>query len=228
MNPPQEAVLAAIQQANSSPCAKSHRGAVVFTASENVLSPDDSFSLAIGIPSAIGIVVACAMAIIGEMLDIAGSGVGATIFGAACGSAFIAARASRARKMRRECLPANMILSAGTNMQPPGFACDGSTMCKANCGRLCEHAEASALRRLKASVIDCDMLHIKTVNGEPVTSGDPSCMECSKAILADGRISGVWLLHDEGWRRYNASEFHELSIRSNDIVVGDLGKSKHV
>jgi hypothetical protein len=57
----------------------------------------------------------------------------------------------------------------------------------------------------------CDMLHVKTVDGELVPSGGPSCVQCSKLALAAG-IAGVWLFHEDGWRRYGAVEFHELSL----------------
>jgi hypothetical protein len=44
-----------------------------------------------------------------------------------------------------------------------------------------------------------------------VPSGGPSCAQCSKLALAAG-IVGVWLYHENGWRRYGAGEFHRLSL----------------
>ena len=111
--------------------------------------------------------------------------------------------------------------SSGHNAQPPGFECDGSVECRANCGKLCEHAEASALRSLASPphlhgvrTKLCDMVHAKVIDGELVPSGPPSCWQCSRAILADGRIGGVWLVHEAGWRRYGATEFHRLTLET--------------
>jgi len=106
-------------------------------------------------------------------------------------------------------------LAAGHNEQPHGFKCDGSDECRSNCGKLCEHAEAAALRRFHGTGIGAsDMLHAKVVDGELVASGPPSCWQCSRAILADRRIGGVWLFHEDGWRRYGATEFHRLTLET--------------
>jgi hypothetical protein len=66
-----------------------------------------------------------------------------------------------------------------------------------------------------------EMLHVKVeqVNGVwvGVTSGGPSCPDCSKLILECG-IAGMWLYEDspEGPRlvRYTADEFHDLTLRN--------------
>lgn len=114
-----------------------------------------------------------------------------------------------------------VVYSQGHNAQPPGFACDGSDECRSACAELCEHAEAAALRRLDEDDTfgPLELLHIKVVDGEAVVSGGPSCSRCSTAILADGRIARVWLLHAEGWRCYGADEFHELSLLANQRPV---------
>ena len=113
-----------------------------------------------------------------------------------------------------------LLLSAGRNAQPTPFACDSSDACRAACGRLCEHAEAAALRNLGGLLgFGFEMAHVKTVDGVLVASGPPSCSDCSKAILADGRISGMWLYQDDGWHRYTVVEFHTLSLQANKLPV---------
>lgn len=58
------------------------------------------------------------------------------------------------------------------------------------------------------------MLHVKVdASGQMVVSGPPSCDQCSKLILRAG-IAGVWLLHEEGWKRYTAQEFHEATLQT--------------
>lgn len=118
---------------------------------------------------------------------------------------------------------AGRVVVTGHNAQPPGFECDGSAACRANCGKLCEHAEAAALRLLREPVQHnaLDMLHAKVVDGELVPSGPPSCWQCSRAILADGRVGGVWLFHEDGWRRYGAAEFHRLTLATCGLVGAD-------
>ena len=61
-----------------------------------------------------------------------------------------------------------------------------------------------------------EMLHVQVVEDRIVPSGPPSCPQCSKLILESG-IAGMWLLHDDGWKRYDAREFHELTLRENSI-----------
>jgi ribosome modulation factor len=87
--------------------------------------------------------------------------------------------------------------------------------------------DGEADRKARADLFGAsgDMLHVKTVGGELVPSGDPSCWQCSRAILADKRIDGVWLFHADGWRRYNPIEFHEATLRARGLPVlrGDHG-----
>lgn len=99
----------------------------------------------------------------------------------------------------------------GYNYKPRGFDCDGSEACKATCHMEAVHAEQQALLLAGMRASGCDMLHVKTVDGRLVASGDPSCVQCSKLALAAG-IAGVWLYHESGWRRYEASEFHRISL----------------
>jgi deoxycytidylate deaminase len=101
------------------------------------------------------------------------------------------------------------LISTGYNHKPKPFACDGSDECKAHCNKDAVHAEQAAII-CGNRVHRCQMLHVKTRDGLLVTSGGPSCLQCSKLILEAG-ISFMWLYHEHGWRRYGAVEFHHLS-----------------
>lgn len=108
------------------------------------------------------------------------------------------------------------ILSHGHNYKPRGFECDGSVACKATCRRDAIHAEQQALMGAGARAHASEMLHVKTVDGQLVSSGGPSCVECSKLARAAG-IAWVWLYHDTGWRRYDGAEFHRLSLAASSV-----------
>ena len=108
--------------------------------------------------------------------------------------------------------------------------CDGSDECRASCPKVCEHAEAAALRALgrgagrTPSRIKLELVHVKLVDGDLVAGGPPSCWQCSKLILADGRIAGVWLYraHPDGdyWKRYTAEQFHEITLDNCGLHIG--------
>jgi hypothetical protein len=128
------------------------------------------------------------------------------------------------------------LISSGFNHQPFPFQCDGSEHCKRNCGKTAIHAEQSAILAAHEPVTNAWMLHAKAKHGKPCASMAPSCLECSKLILASG-ISWMHLLHDpvaqmlpgaevvgevEGFlsddsigalqiRRYSAVHFHWLT-----------------
>ena len=53
---------------------------------------------------------------------------------------------------------------------------------------------------------------MRVVDNKAVTSGPPSCITCSRTILIAG-AAAIWLWHDDGWRRYEAAEFHALSLQ---------------
>jgi hypothetical protein len=111
------------------------------------------------------------------------------------------------------------IVASGHNAQPPGFACDGSDECKAACAKLCIHAEQAALAQRFDGPMFGDaayLVHVKTINGLLVPGGGPSCWQCSRIILADSRIRGIWLFHESGWRLYEPDEFHELTLLAGD------------
>ncbi len=104
------------------------------------------------------------------------------------------------------------VVGHGYNFKPRGFDCDGTAACKATCRTEAIHAEQFALLAVGAyKSAGCEILHVKTVDGELVPSGGPSCAQCSKLALASG-IKAMWLYHEDGWRRYPADEWHRLSL----------------
>jgi hypothetical protein len=115
--------------------------------------------------------------------------------------------------------PIPHVVARGHNAPPPGFACEGSDACKAACAKLCIHAEQAVLMQEFFGPRFGEpayLVHVKTVGGELVVSGGPSCWQCSRMILADTRIAGIWLFHEAGWRLYDPDEFHELTLLASD------------
>lgn len=112
------------------------------------------------------------------------------------------------------------VVTTGFNHQPAPFLCDGSDKCNKDCGKTAIHAEQHAiLVAPRERLVGASMLHIKTVNGVPMESMNPSCLQCSKLILESG-IGWMWLLHPKGWKRYSAAEFHRAT--SEDWHIIDL------
>lgn len=115
--------------------------------------------------------------------------------------------------------PDGSVMVADHNAPPDPFICDGSEVCKSACGKLAGHAEERALlkylQQVKTRQSGPHVLHIRTVEGQPVTSGMPSCITCSRTMLLAG-VASVWLWHGDGgwsgWHRYPAAEFHALSL----------------
>jgi deoxycytidylate deaminase len=105
------------------------------------------------------------------------------------------------------------VIAHGYNYKPRGFDCDQTERCKATCRVEAVHAEQQALLSAGRRAEGADMLHVKAVHGALVSSGGPSCVQCSKLVRACG-IAGVWLHHNDGWRRYTAVEFHQLSLEA--------------
>jgi len=99
----------------------------------------------------------------------------------------------------------------GCNRPPGPYACTGNTACRRECSKICVHAEQDAL--LKAGcVVACEMLHIIIDDqGKPVSSGHPSCWQCSRLILAAG-ITTMWLYRDGGLVNYSALSFHDTTL----------------
>ena len=242
--PPKEVIEAAIEQAKMSPCAKSKRGAAIFEVTEipqekgldlfldeivkrarkffgptskvwvTFDSEYDLFDVNVEIPE---------LSYDDEMARISSF----------CQAWFYLAKDEREDEYgvnlrtsgSREIIENSeghtfRLVSTGHNSQPAPFACTGTSQCKQACAKLCEHAEAMALRKLKPDYhSSLHMVHIKIVDGEPVASGPPSCWQCSRLILADGRVDGVWLLHEPGWKFYPSEEFHRLTLEQNGIAT---------
>lgn len=110
------------------------------------------------------------------------------------------------------------IYGVGFNGQPSPFACSGSEACRASCSQLCVHAEVRAIRRATfgswtRELNGLEMLHVKVVDGMLVSSGSPSCVQCSREIVDVG-LSAMWLYENDAWKRYTAVDFHQRSIDS--------------
>lgn len=107
------------------------------------------------------------------------------------------------------------VVSCGHNHKPT-FAnqCTRDAACKRTCRVEAVHAEQHALieaLRSRDRVEGAEMLHVKVEQGGIVPSGEPSCVQCAKLIVLAG-ISGMWLFHEDGWKRYRAVEFYLMSI----------------
>lgn len=138
-----------------------------------------------------------------------------------------AARMSPCAKSKRGVVvwtPASGVFSACHNAPPPGFRCDGSETCRASCSKVAVHAEQAAIldcHKYGKPVSRMEMLHVKVEKKDgtwvAVTSGGPSCPDCSKLIVESG-IAGMWLYEDgpDGPRlvRYTAAEFHDLTLKN--------------
>lgn len=116
--------------------------------------------------------------------------------------------------------PVSRVVASAYNSLPVG-ECTGSDACRSMCGTRCEHAEQAAIRALPSAarwdIGRIHLMHAKVIDGELVTSGPPSCAECSKMILAWG-VGSVWLYHADGWRRYTGEEFHRLTLEHRGLV----------
>lgn len=114
--------------------------------------------------------------------------------------------------------PGEKPIAYGFNHPPFPMVCDGSDTCRKECGKICVHAEQDALLNCRQrSPYGCEMLHVEVLaeDGKPVSSGPPSCWQCSKLILQAG-IKGVWLLHDI-LERYTTLDFHRLTLVYNGL-----------
>lgn len=110
----------------------------------------------------------------------------------------------------------NGLMGSGHNRPPLPFICDGSDKCRANCGKTAVHAEQNALldftrRKHDIDLSECEMIHIKIIDGVAVPSKEPSCWQCSKLILEAG-LRAMWLYQDEGLVRYTPTEFHKATM----------------
>ena len=111
------------------------------------------------------------------------------------------------------------LMASGHNRPPLPFVCDGSDECRKHCSKTAVHAEQNAILNFTekkftgVSLSDCEMLHIKVVDGMPVPSGGPSCWQCSKLIL-QAKIKKMWLYTVDGLVGYTAEEFHKETLKN--------------
>lgn len=130
-------------------------------------------------------------------------------------AAVAAARESGCKKSQRGAVAFDIhslaIVGSGANTPPAGW-CTGSERCREVCPKLCIHAEMNALRRVRSPYREVDIVHAKIVDDELVAGGGPSCWQCARDMRHDDRVRGVWLFHEEGWRRYTISEFYALTM----------------
>jgi len=106
------------------------------------------------------------------------------------------------------------LVSIGFNAPPKPLICDGSETCRANCAKTAVHAEQAALIGARGYVFplsECEMIHVKSIDGVAVTSEKPSCWQCSKLILAAG-VKSMWLYQKEGFVEYTALDFHDKTL----------------
>jgi deoxycytidylate deaminase len=121
----------------------------------------------------------------------------------------------------------NRLIGRGWNGQPKPFRCMQNDVCRTHCNKLCVHAEARAIAAAREKIGELHgfhLLHVKIYNGigDAIPGGRPSCWQCSREIL-DAELGGVWLwelgaVGSPIWRFYIASEFHEVTLRNNDIA----------
>lgn len=109
------------------------------------------------------------------------------------------------------------IISIGWNGQPQNLQCN-RVRCEPTCARSAEHAEAMSIRVFPYETqpsppLDLDMVHGNVVDGEIVVSRTPAekaCVSCAVQMFAHG-ISGLWLLHADGWTRHIVEDYHRLA-----------------
>jgi len=104
------------------------------------------------------------------------------------------------------------VLSRGHNRLPDQFSCMGTEACRHTCNRACIHAEMDAIiRSRKSNLAGYEMLHIKVVDGQAVPSGPPSCWQCARYVY-HLQVDRFWLLHEDGWKAYDGSDFYLDSL----------------
>lgn len=135
-----------------------------------------------------------------------------------------AARRSGCSKSKRGVIIFNhqRTIVTATNGPPHPFRCDSSEACRNACNKVAVHAEENALLMAGSRARGVDLLHVKVdASGELVTSGGPSCWQCSRMIVTAG-IRNVWLFHDTmrnqtSWKPYSAIEFHSITMQTNNL-----------
>jgi deoxycytidylate deaminase len=110
----------------------------------------------------------------------------------------------------------NGLYVTGTNSPPSPFSCKSNEFCKKICNQICIHAEERALLlalKQYSKVEDCICLHLKIVNCEPVVSGNPSCVTCSRKLLECG-VKYMYLWQEKGWQQWTTEEFHFETLKN--------------
>lgn len=107
------------------------------------------------------------------------------------------------------------------NGPPPGYECLGNLDCRQACAKRCMHAEERIFIKAdpRIDMAQCEMLHVKVESGLLVSSGPPSCWQCSRTMVNVG-LYGMWLFHKGGWKRYTAKEFNDLTLFECGITIG--------
>lgn len=126
-------------------------------------------------------------------------------------------------------VPAEDFIDAvGWNRPPVGGECQHTAACREDCGQVAVHAEAMVLQqcRLTLRVPIFEIVHVRADEGELQTSGPPSCWQCARLMLDDGRVIAVWLYHAvTGWRRYTIIEFYDATMATRGLVNLRITKS---
>lgn len=136
---------------------------------------------------------------------------------------------------------------------PQTRACDGTESCRRDCAKICSHAEQTAITtalvgRSGEYLSGLQLIHAKTVNGELVAGGGPSCWQCSRLVV-EVELDGVWLYEDVAnvrfermligmppgmppppgrkhvrhvseWRYYTALDFHRATLKACGLHDG--------
>src|SRR5574338_69495 len=103
------------------------------------------------------------------------------------------------------------------NSPPYPYKCSKDEKCKKDCNQICVHAEESAIMEAlykfkdKSDIINSTCVHLKIIDGQPVTSGNPSCIYCSRKLLHSG-VQYMWLWQETGWKRWTTLDFHRETI----------------
>jgi deoxycytidylate deaminase len=131
-----------------------------------------------------------------------------------------AANASMCDKSKRGVIivdQAGFVISSANNYPPRPFQCYRNQQCHEVCNKVSVHAEERAILTAIKPVAGAEVVHAKTVRGKLVPSGPPSCWQCSRMIV-EAEIGGVWLYHEDGWKRYDVNEFHRLTLENCGLV----------
>ncbi|KKL75847.1 hypothetical protein LCGC14_2050790 [marine sediment metagenome] len=139
-------------------------------------------------------------------------------------AAIFAARESTCAKSRRGAAlvhPEDLDkIFVASNGPPKKFKCTGSGACRDNCNKVAVHAEERLLIRHGNMASGFHLVHAKVdEHNELVSSGPPSCWQCSRMIV-EAEIDWVWLYSfgfGNKWIPYQATEFHELTLEHNGL-----------